>query len=181
MISLKSQVTRKLLNYFFINPEKVLYVNEISKMLKLDKRNLVKKMRELEKIGLLKSETRGNLKLYSIDSSYPLYDEYKNIIMKTLGFEVWLKKILKETKGIKEVYIYGSYAKNKMDTHSDIDLLIVGTHNIVFLQRKLGKLQKEIGREINAINMDEREFKRRIAQKDPFVTGVLKQKNIKII
>ena len=48
MISLKSKVTKKILNYFFINPHENLYVNEISRKLQLDKRNLVKKIKELE-------------------------------------------------------------------------------------------------------------------------------------
>lgn len=181
MISLRSDITRKLLNYFFINPQETLYVNELSRKLQLDKRNLVKKIRELEKEGILKSQSRGNLKLYSINQDYPLYDEYRRIVMKTLGLEESLKRILKKTKGIKGAYIYGSYAKNKMDVHSDIDLLIIGNQDIVRLQRKLNKLQKEINREINVINMDEHEFKKRIKDKDPFVSEVLKQKNIRII
>jgi len=56
MISLRSEITRKLLNYFFLNPEASLYVNELARKLGLDKRNLVKKMKELEKEGLLKNE-----------------------------------------------------------------------------------------------------------------------------
>ncbi len=40
MISLKSKITRKLLNYFFLNPKESLYVNELSRNLALDKRNL---------------------------------------------------------------------------------------------------------------------------------------------
>jgi len=48
MISLKSKITRKLLNYFFLNPKESLYVNELSRNLALDKRNLVKKIKELE-------------------------------------------------------------------------------------------------------------------------------------
>jgi len=181
MISLKSEVTKKLLSYFFINPDKVLYVNEISKTLQLDKRNLVKKARELEKIGLLKSEKRGNLKLYSINRSYSLYEEYRKIIIKTLGFEECLRRVLRTTKGAKEAYIYGSYARDKMDTHSDIDLLVVGGHDILALQKKLAKLQKEISREINAVNMGESDFRKRVKQKNSFVKGILEQKYIRII
>ena len=46
MISFKSKITRELLNYFFINPHQSLYVNELSRKLDLDKRNLVKKIKE---------------------------------------------------------------------------------------------------------------------------------------
>ncbi len=181
MISLRSQVTRKLLNYFFLNPQEMLYINEISKKLKLDKRNLVKKMKELEEEGILKSQRRGNLKLYSINQDYPLYEEYKGIVIKTLGFEENLKAVLKNSKGVKEAYIYGSYAEDKMDVYSDIDLLVVGNHNMALLQKGLSKLQNEINREINVINMDDHEFKNRIKNKDSFAIGILEQKKIKVI
>ena len=72
MISLISKITRELLNYFFVNPHEGLYVNELAIKLMLDKRNLVKKLRELEKEGILKSQKRGNLKLYSININFPL-------------------------------------------------------------------------------------------------------------
>jgi len=111
----------------------MLYINEISKKFKLDKRNLVKKMKELEKEGILKSQRRGNLKLYSINQDYPLYEEYKGIVIKTLGFEENLKAVLKASKGVKEAYIYGSYAEDKMDVYSGIDLLVVGNHNMALL------------------------------------------------
>lgn len=68
-----------------------------------------------------------------------------------------------------------------MDVHSDIDLLVIENHGIVPLQRRLNKIQKEINREINVINMDEQEFKNRIKVRDVFAAEVLKQKNIRII
>lgn len=180
MISLKSEITRKLLNYFFLNPKESLYVNELSRNLVLDKRNLVKKIKELETEGILKSQVRGNLKLYSINRDYPLYNEYRKIVIKTIGFEGNLRNALKDIKALKDAYIYGSYPKNKMDTHSDIDLLIVGSHNIISLQKKLNKLQREINREINVVNMNEKEFKRKIKNRDPFIIGILRNKYIRI-
>ena len=181
MISLRSELTKKLLNYFFINPHESLYINALSRKLNLDKRNLVKKLKELEKNGILKSQTRGNLKLYSINKNYPLYNEYKKIFLKTIGLEDKLKKIMNDVAGVKEAYIYGSYAKDKMDVHSDIDLLVIGDHKIISLQKKLNNLQKEIDREINSVNMDEREYKRRIKNKDFFILEVFNKKYIKLI
>lgn len=180
MISLRSELTKKLLNYFFINPHERLYVNELSRNFKLDKRNLVKKLRELEKEGILKSEVRGNLKLYSINKKYPLYKEYKRIILKTLGFEDKLRKVLKDVSGVIESYLYGSYAQNKMDVHSDIDLLVIGNHDIKILQKEITKLQKEIGREINVVNMDLAEYRKRTANKDPFILEIFRKKHIKV-
>ena len=180
MVSLKSKVTGKILNYFFLNPDSSLYVNECSEKLNLDKRNLVKKLKELEKEGLIKSESRGNLKLYSCNKKYPLYNEYKKIILKTLGLENRLRALLKDVKGIKKVYIYGSYAEDRLSVHSDIDLLVIGDHKIISLQKSLNNLQKEIDREINTVNMGENDFNKRKKDGNPFVKGILENKHIEI-
>jgi predicted nucleotidyltransferase len=67
--------------------------------------------------------------------------EYKNLVLKIIGLDDKLRALINEVPGIKETYIYGSYAKNKLDAHSDIDLLIIGKHSIIFLQKKINKLQ----------------------------------------
>lgn len=181
MISLRSDITKKILNYFFVNPDDGLYVNELSRKLNLDKRNLVKKLKELETGGLLKSHLRGNLKIYTINKSFPFYKEYKKIILATVGLEDRLKKILKGIRGIKEAYLYGSFAEDKQKTHSDIDLLIVGDHDILELQRRLNPLQNEIGREINTVNIDEKEKRKKMENNDPFLLKVLTKKNVKLL
>ena len=181
MISMRSKIAKVLLNYFFLNPEESLFVNEISRKMDLDKRNLVKKLKEFEDEGILASETRGNQKIYSINRLYPLYEEYRKIVSNTIGIENRLKSIIKQVKGIEKVYLFGSYAKDTMEVHSDIDLLVIGDHKIMELQKEISKLQKEIGREINVVNMDKKEFEKRKTEKDPFIETVFKEKNIEVI
>jgi len=181
MISLRSEVTRKLLNYFFLNPHENLYVNEIARKLCLDKRNLVKKLKELEAEGILKGQTRGNMKLYSINQKYSLYGEYRKIILTTTGLEDKFRRILENIGNVKEAYLFGSYAEDEMDAHSDIDLLVIGAHNILILQREISRFQKEIGREVNVVNMEEKEYKERIRKKDPFIERIFKNKHVKVI
>lgn len=180
MISLKSELTLKLLDYFFMSPHEGLYMNELVRKLDLDKRNLAKKLKELEKEGILKTQKQGNLKLYSLDKKYPLYKEYRTIILKTVGFEAKLKTIIKKVEGLSKIIIYGSYARDKIDIHSDIDLVAIGSHDIVPLQRKLNQLQKAIDREINVINMSSKEWQKRINSKDLFVSEILQKKHIQI-
>ena len=181
MISLRSQVARKVLSFFILNPEETLYVNELSRKLALDKRNLVKKLRELEREGILRSEKRGNLRLFGANPEFPLYQEYRRIVLKTVGVEERLREIMRETPGIKEAYIYGSYAKDAMSVHSDLDLLVVGDHEIKDLQHKINLLQREIGREINSVNISEGDFKKRADMKDPFIAGILRGKTIRLV
>jgi len=178
---MRSKVTKELLNYFFLHPEDGLFVNEISRKLDLDKRNLVKKLKELEEEDILKSESRGNQKTYSINRSFPLFNEYKRIVFKTIGIENKLREILKTVEGVEKAYLFGSYARNDLDTHSDIDLLVIGEHKAISLQKQINKMQKRIDREINIVNMDKKEFNDRKKRKDAFIEVVLREKHIEVI
>lgn len=180
MISLKSAITRVVLNYFYMHPSEELYVNELARVLEVDKRNLVKKLQELEREGILNNHSRGNLKMISLNTKYPLFNEYKKIIMQQTGLERNLREIVTDNKKIKFAIIFGSYAQNQMSSFSDIDVLFVGDHSIVSVQRKLDKIQKDINREINAIHMSDQEFHQRNKKRDPFIADIFKKKHIRI-
>lgn len=180
MLSLRSKVTRTVLTYFFTNPHQDLYINEMAALLGVDKRNLVKKLRELESLGLMRSGARGNLRLYSVDPSYPLYREYRRIFQKTLGVEAKLRELVSSTPGVKRAYIFGSYARDAMQTHSDIDLLVVGDHSVVTFQKTLNKIQSEIEREVNCVHMNEDDFRRREESQDPFLRDVFAHPTIEL-
>ncbi len=181
MISLKSKITRLVLGYFLLNPHKRHYVNEIARMFSLDPKNLHAKLKELEKEGLLKSEFVGNARYFSLNGGYPLLAQYQEIFLKTIGLEKRIADALKSTPGIQEAYIFGSYAKNAMDAASDIDVLAVGDHSAIALQKEINGLQREIGREINVINMSREEFARKRRASAGLVKNILSGRYIKVL
>ncbi|MDE2010362.1 MAG: nucleotidyltransferase domain-containing protein [Candidatus Omnitrophica bacterium] len=156
------------------------YVSDLSRSLDLDIGNLVRKLNQLEKEGILKSRLQGNQRYYSLNKNFPLLKEYKNIVLKTIGLEQVLKTALGRIPGIKKAVIFGSYASDKMDAHSDIDLLVVGAHGTVELQKAIAQVQKSIQRAINAVSMSLKEYSRKKGT-DPFLKSVETKKNVKII
>ena len=181
MISFRSQVTIKILNYFFLNPGAKHYINELARILDLDPKNIDRKLKELEKNGLLQSEFLGKQRYFYLNRKNFLLKNYRQIFLKTYGLEQKLKDLSLQTKGVKTAYLFGSYVKNKMDISSDIDLLLVGNHSTIDWQRKINQLQKEIGREINTLNLSEQEFKNKQKANNPFIENILTGKNIKLI
>lgn len=179
MISLRSKVTQAVLNYFFLNPSHSRYVNELARLLRLDPKNLHLKLKELEREGLLKSEFIGKERHFSLKTTHPLLREYKKIFLQTVGFERHLRDILRRLPGAEEAYLFGSYAKNRMDAASDIDLLVVGNHSSIMLQKMIGELQKSAGREINVVNMTKSEFLRK--KRASFLKNVLLGGHIKLL
>ena len=181
MISLRSKVTIKLLDYYFLNPEAEAYINELARILDLDPKNTETKLKELEKEGLFKSEFRGKQRYFFLSKNNPVLKHYRQIFLRTHGIEKSLKDNIGNIKGLKEAYLFGSYASDKMDSSSDIDILAVGRHSVLELQRVIAKLQKDTGREFNVINLSSKEFEKKKKDEDPFISGVFKTKTIRLI
>lgn len=181
MISLRSKITQKVLAYFFINQNQKKYINELARLLKVDPKNLDTKLKELEKLGLLSKESIGNQKFYFLNKKYQLLNEYISIFNKTIGVEHILTTLFSKIRGIKNAYIFGSYATDKLDAASDIDLLIIGNHKSLDVQRAVLPIQNELGREINIIDITENEFENRKAKKDPLIMDIFNKTIIKLI
>ncbi len=171
MISLRSKITKEVLADMFLRPSASFYVNELARKHDLDSGNVTRKLRELESEGILNSETRGRERYYSLNRSYSLFDEYRRIVLKTLGVEASLKAVLKDVPGIKHAYIFGSYAADNMDSHSDIDVLVVGEHRVLDLQAKITQLQKKLSREVNVTNLSSREYEAK-KKTDHFIRNI---------
>lgn len=181
MISLRSKITQKILNLFFLNEKERFYINELAKLIKEDTANVHKKLLELKKEGLFSDEFSGKERFFFLNPKYPFLKEYKKIILKGFGFEKILKEKLSKLKGINSVYVFGSYAENKLSLESDIDVLIIGNADIIELQKSLVEIQRLTGREINSIELTKKEFERRKKEKDEFLTDIFSKKYIKIL
>ena len=156
------------------------YISDLARILHLESGNLTRKLLELEREGILKSRWQGKQRYYSLNANFPLIKEYKTIILKTIGFEHILKTALKNIPHIKKAVIFGSYAQNQMDSHSDIDLLVVGGHNTVELQKSVSQIQKAVGRDINVVSMSPREYNGK--KKDsPLLKSIEAKKSVKLI
>src|SRR6056297_1646969 len=126
MFQFRSKITIKVLGYFFVNPKKKHYINELADLLDLDPGNLSRKLNELEKEGILSSEKQGNQKYYGLNKDYPLLNEIKRVYNAKYGVVKTLKEKLQKIPKLEKAYIFGSFAKGNFQQESDIDLLLIG-------------------------------------------------------
>jgi predicted nucleotidyltransferase len=181
MFNIKSEIASRALRYFFINPSKKNYINELARIIEADPGNLSRKLKELEKEGILNSEFSGEQRYYFINKKYPLLKEVKKAFELKYGLGDLIANSLKEIKGIKEAYIFGSYAKGDFEAESDIDVLIIGDHPVMETTKALQSAQERIRREINVIDLTEKEFIKRKKNKDEFIANIFSGKTIKIL
>lgn len=181
MISIRSGLKNKVLNYFFINEHTSLYINELARILDADPKNLYRTLTQLEGERLLKSEFKGKQRYFSCNTAEPIYKNFKAVFLKTSGLEQTLKQRLSSLKDISAIYIFGSYASGRINAESDIDILFVGDHNIIEAEKVLYDISREIGRAINAIHLTPTAFNEKKKHNDPFLFGIFEQKTIKVL
>lgn len=181
MIDLRSKVRRRLLRYYFTNPEARLYLRELAQILSVDPANLSRELARLERHGLFLSQRRGIEKYYRLNSDYPLYAEVKGIVTKTLGVVPLLKQALERMPGIRQAYLYGSFARNQQDAASDIDVLIVGQPSAERLAARISKLERQLGREINYLVLSPDELASRRRKRDPLLADIWSHKKIELV
>ncbi|MBU2494997.1 MAG: nucleotidyltransferase domain-containing protein [Candidatus Omnitrophota bacterium] len=134
----------------------------------------------MEKEGILVSEYKANARYFKVNKGYPLYQELKSIVFKTVGVVGSLRESLKQIKNIKFSFIYGSYAKSAENYLSDIDLIVIGIIDEDALIKELDKMEKKIGREVNYRLYELKEFKKEIEKRNPFLLEILKDKKVMI-
>ncbi len=176
-----SRIRGKILAWLFTHPDKSFFVRQIALILKEDPTNVSREMAKLEELGILKSKRNGNLKHFQANQDLPFFKELKGLVLKTTGVAGQIRASMGKITGIEYAFIFGSYAKGEEKADSDVDLLIIGDVDMDRLDSNLGKLEKILGREINSVLYNMKEFKSKRKDKDGFLMDVLDDDKIMLI
>lgn len=170
-----------ILKIFFEDPNKSYYLRELGRMIKKQPGVFQRDINKLVENGILISEYRAKSRFFKLNKKHPLYNELKGIFFKTVGAEGRLREILKNIKNIKIAFIFGSYAKGKEDSFSDIDLMIIGKPDEDKLISEIIKVEKELNREINYHIFSPTDWKKKLKERDSFLENILSQPKIFLI
>jgi len=181
MLDLRSKARQRLLAYYFTNPTARHHLRDLAERLRIDPSNLSKELGRLERDGLFQSEVVGRQKYFQLNREYPLFDEVRKIVAKTIGAAPVIAQSLKKIEGIDEAYLYGSFASNQQDAASDIDVIVIGSPREEDLAQALGRLERQLGREISYTVLTRKEFWSRRARKDAFLEDVWNNKRIPLV
>jgi len=79
---IQSKARVKLLSLFLTNTEKRFYSRELVKLTGEHYNAIWRELCHLERIGLLQSENKTNIKYYFVNKDFPLFEELKSVIIK---------------------------------------------------------------------------------------------------
>lgn len=161
-----SKTRIKLLMRFFLNPNAVSYLRELSSEFGTSTNGVREELLQMVQSKLLKSRKQGRQVVYQANEEHPLFPELRSMVQKTLGMDRILESIIVRLGDLEAAYLIGDYAEGR-DT-GIIDLLLVGGinhHNLNDLSRKT---ERYIGRKIRSLVLTHQELDQ--------MQGLLKQK-----
>jgi hypothetical protein len=145
LITSKTRI--KLLLKFFLNSKTTSYLRDLEEEFGESTNAIRVELNRFEKAGFLQSSVLGNKKLYKANINHPLFSDINNIVLKYIGLDYVIDKVVKKLGGLDSAWITGDFAKG-MDGKV-IDLLLIGEHiDKIYLIRLIEKVEKLINKKI---------------------------------
>lgn len=178
---LSSQVRAEIFRLLFNDHKSSIYLRDLQRQSGLSIGTIQKEIAHLKKLDLVTSERDGNRLYYSANADHPLFEEISGLVEKTSGIAEQIKTALSSIKGIECAFIFGSYAKGEEKSHSDIDLIVIGTIGLRTLSSVFQTVTDKTGREINPHIYSIKSWTEKLKKKDHFIKSILTEKKIFLI
>jgi DNA-binding transcriptional ArsR family regulator len=165
----------KILTSLVLRPEKDWYLSELASEHNTSPSSLQRDLRSLTSAGVLRTRRDGKRVYFSADTASPVYSDLRGIFEKTSGLVPMLQfELASLAKRIAVAWVYGSVASSREESHSDIDVMVVGDIGLSQLAPALRRCESKLGRPVNATVYSRQEFAAKVKSGDHFLSAVLK-------
>ena len=144
LISSKTRI--KLLLKFFLNSNTTAYLRGLEGEFGESSNGITVELNRFEEAGMLSSMMKGNKKMFQANTNHPLFKEIHNIILKYVGIDQIVEKIIERLGKVEKVYLVGQFAKG-IDSEI-IDLVFLGDIDKSYLIELVDKVEEVINRKI---------------------------------
>jgi predicted nucleotidyltransferase len=175
-----SNVRRRILQLFLLQPGKRSHVRQVARELGTVASAVGRELRRLEEAGVLTSEVVGRARVYRLDETSAVARDAAALFSRTEGIEPLLRQALVRVPGIERAWLFGSHVERTERPDSDLDVMVVGTPGQAALSEVLVPLEDRFGRAIHTTTLSADEFQRR-SERPGFIAEVLRRPRIDLI
>ena len=177
---LGSKMKLRLIKTLVLNPKTEFTASEIASKIKFPRQKVCGELKKMHALGIIKDRKQKKRKIYYCNRHFVFYSELRKMVGKcniTPG-----NRTLQSIKGSGKVtyaVLTGIFTENKK---SMVDLLIVGDDlNKGKINRTVGNIEVDIGREIRYTTMTSEEMFYRMEMLDKFISEIMKASNIVLV
>jgi len=155
LITSKTRI--KLLLKLFLNSSSRAYLRNLETEFGESTNAIRMELNKLETAGLITSEMKSNKKVFRANTSHPLYSDIHSILMKTIGLDQIIERVLTKIGNVDMAFVTGDFARG-IDTPI-IDLVLVGGEiDREYLLRLATRTEELISRKIRYVVFLPEEF-----------------------
>ena len=146
----------KLLLKFFLNSNSSSYLRNLETEFDESSNAIRIELNRFEEAGLLVSNNDRNRKIFRANVKHPLFPDIHNILLKYIGFDQIIDKLVHKLAGINKAYIVGDFAKGK--DARNIELILIGREfDKVYLENLIKKVEGLINRNVSCLILNTQE------------------------
>jgi len=171
---LRSRMQGELLALVLLHPEREYSITELAEACGVSATAVLREVERLVGGGILEDRRVGRSRLVKARTDTPLYRPLSDVIAVTFGPLPLLAEALSGLSGVREAYIYGSWAARYSGEPGpppgDVDVLVVGSPDPDALFDLAEGVSRRLGREVNVHRISPASWAS--SSSDPFLTSV---------
>jgi predicted nucleotidyltransferase len=173
--TLFGQTRQRILALFFGHPDDRFYQRRVIEAVGLGSGTVQRDLDRLSRSGVLTRSVEGRQVYFQANRQCPVFTELHQIVRKTFGVAQVLQEALASiAHHIRLAFVFGSVATGTETSLSDVDIFVVGDSlSLADVVPAIAEAQRELGREINPSVYPTREFCRKLAEGQHFITSVI--------
>ena len=143
-----SKTRLRLLIKFFISQANKGYLNGLANEMGESTNSIRKELNHLHDAGYLKKLKNDNKVEYQVNSSHPLYETLRNVVLKHLGLEDIVEAVLEKMGNVNQILLVGDYAEGKAT--GNIEIFLIGNDlDMNYINQLEPKIEKIIDRKVS--------------------------------
>lgn len=180
--ALFGKTRRMVLTLLFGHSDEAFHLRKILRLAGISPGVGQRELKKLSDAGIILRMVKENQVLFKANPNCAVFEDMKNIIVKTAGIGDIIRTALEPLAGrISVALLFGSLARGTARLDSDVDLLVIGDESFENIVGALHQSQDRLRREINPVVMAPEEFRNRISKGDRFLESILKTPIIPIL
>ena len=176
----RGRTTAKVLALLTSTPGQRFHTREIVRRVEGTEHPVHRALTLLEEQGLVDSERVGNLRMWSMPTTHPLYKGLREVFARTVGIAEQMRIAFGDRR-VDLAFIFGSYATGRDDATSDIDLFILGEIDWSSMPDVESDVLARLGRELNAVVFSEEDLRSAVERESPFIATIRDEPKIWIV
>lgn len=180
---LRSQAQADIIAWIVLHPDHEFSLAEIARAVNVSGPTVMREVDRLTEAGLVRERRRGNQRLVRAATDNAVYPPLAALMSVTFGPVPVLRELLTGVPGVREAWIYGSWAARNAQqpgpVPGDIDVLVVGTADPDALDDVAQAAQGRLGRDVNIRRVRPSAWDQAAA--DPFRTTVTSRPMVALV